>query len=72
MKAGGRTQVRQVDAAGGYLAQSSRTLHFGLGDATTIDEVEVRWPDGAVETLRDLAPGRVHELRHPSRTAPPR
>ncbi|MFO0932980.1 MAG: CRTAC1 family protein [Planctomycetota bacterium] len=63
VKAGGRTYVRQVDAAGGYLAQSSRTLHFGLGDARTIDEVTVRWPDGKVETLADVAVGRVHALR---------
>ncbi|MBL9088772.1 MAG: CRTAC1 family protein [Planctomycetia bacterium] len=69
VKAGGRTYVRQVDAAGGYLAQSSRTLHFGLGDATRIDEVTVRWPDGKVETRTDLAPGRVHALRHPSAPA---
>lgn len=63
VKAGGRTYVRQVDAAGGYLAQSSRTLHFGLGDARTLDEVTVRWPDGKVETRTDLAVGRVHALR---------
>ena len=26
-----------------------RALHFGLGDATAIDDVEVRWPSGATE-----------------------
>jgi len=72
LKAGVRTQVRQVDAAGGYLAQSSRTLHFALGGATTVDEVEVRWPDGAVERLSGLEPGRIHELQHPSRKTPPK
>jgi len=73
VKAGGRTWVRQVHAAGGYLAQSSNTLHVGLGDATKLDAVEVRWPDGRTETFRDLAPGRVHTLRQlpsPSPTAP--
>ena len=66
VKAGGRTWVRQVHAAGGYLAQSSRTLHVGLGDTTTVDEVVVRWPDGRVETHRDLPTGRVHALRCPA------
>jgi hypothetical protein len=44
--------VRQVQAAGGYLSQSSRTLHFGLGDRTAIDRVEIRWPGGAVQRLK--------------------
>jgi hypothetical protein len=49
--AGGKTQLRQVQAAGGYLSQSSSVLHFGLGDATAITKVEIRWPSGATQTL---------------------
>ena len=70
VRVGTRTQVRQVDAAGGYLAQSTHTLHFGLGGATSIDAVEVRWPDGRIDTHHDLAPGRVHELRPTARPVP--
>jgi hypothetical protein len=51
LTAGGRTQVRQVQAAGGYLAQSSNRLHFGLGAATAVERVEIRWPGGAVQTV---------------------
>jgi hypothetical protein len=51
LTAGGRTQIRQVQAAGGYLSQSSNRLHFGLGDAAAIDRVEVRWPDGRVQVV---------------------
>jgi hypothetical protein len=51
LTAGGRTQVRQVQAAGGYLAQSSNRLHFGLGQAASIDRVEIRWPDGTLQTV---------------------
>jgi len=51
LTAGGRTQVRQVQAAGGYLAQSSNALHFGLGAAAAVDRVEIRWPDGTLQTL---------------------
>ena len=36
--------VRQVQAAGGYLSQSSQTVHFGLGDRPKIDRVEITWP----------------------------
>ena len=54
LKAGGRALVRQMPAAGGYLAQSSRTLHFGLGDASTIDACEIFWPSGRVQSLPAL------------------
>jgi hypothetical protein len=37
-------KVRQVNPAGGYLSQSSKTVHFGLGDRTKNDKVEIRWP----------------------------
>jgi len=51
LTAGGRTQVRQVQAAGGYLSQSSNRLHFGLGDAGAVERVEIRWPSGQVQTI---------------------
>jgi hypothetical protein len=59
---GGRKLVRQVDAAGGYLAQSSKTLHFGLGAATSIDRAEIRWPSGIVQTLDRLELNRRHDV----------
>ncbi len=43
----GRKLTRGVYAGEGYLAQSSRRLHFGLGDAERIERVRVRWPSGA-------------------------
>ncbi len=46
----GTTQSRQVSAGSGFLASSSPTLHFGLGEAETVDTLEIRWPSGAVET----------------------
>lgn len=65
LTAGGRTQVRQVQAAGGYLAQSSRTLHFGLGDAESVDRIEITWPSGKVQVLEDPAVGRVTKVTEP-------
>jgi hypothetical protein len=37
--------------------------HFGLGDATTVDAVEVRWPDGSVTTERDVAANQTLVIR---------
>jgi len=38
-----------------YLSQSSRTLHFGLGDVSRVENVEVRWPEGRTETFEPVA-----------------
>lgn len=65
VKAGGKTFVRQVPTAGGYLAQSSRTLHFGLGEATTIESCEILWPGGRKQTVTGLTAGSVHALTEP-------
>ena len=46
--AGGRTQVQEVSGGYGHASiQNDLALTFGLGDACTIDAVEVRWPDAA-------------------------
>jgi hypothetical protein len=48
---GGGAMVRQVHAAGGYLSHGSRVLHFGLGDHTEIERVEIRWPKGTLQRI---------------------
>lgn len=58
----GRVMVRQVKTAGGYLSQSSKTLHFGLGNAKTVDRIEIRWPSGARQTVSAPAIDRLHEI----------
>ena len=51
LTAGGGTQVREVKAGSSYLAQNDLRVHIGLGGATRIDAVQVRWPNGTTETL---------------------
>lgn len=58
----GQRLTRQVDAAGGYLSQSSKTLHFGLGDTTRIDTIEVRWPGGKPQRFGPFDVDRLYEL----------
>jgi hypothetical protein len=48
---GGRVLTRQVQAAAGYLAQSSLTLRFGLGDQPGPERVEITWPGGRRQRL---------------------
>ncbi|HEX7961722.1 MAG TPA: CRTAC1 family protein, partial [Terriglobales bacterium] len=44
--AGTRVYMKQNDGKSGYLAQSALPLYFGLGEATTVDSIEVEWPSG--------------------------
>ncbi len=39
-------QTRDVISSSGYLSQSDRRLHFGLGKYDTIEKIEITWPDG--------------------------
>ena len=44
-------QRQDVISGGSYASQNDLTLHFGLGAATSVDKVEVKWPDGSSETV---------------------
>ncbi len=54
---GGLRLTQQVSGGQSYLSSSEKTLTFGLGPATKIDALEIRWPDGATQTLRDVPGG---------------
>lgn len=47
--------MRTVYAGHGFISQSSKRLHFGLDEGAAIISATVRWPNGASETLRDIA-----------------
>jgi hypothetical protein len=55
VRTGGISQMGEVRGGGSYLSQNDLRLHFGLGSATSIDSVQIRWPNGAVETLNHVA-----------------
>jgi hypothetical protein len=58
----GQTLRRDVNPSRSYMSQSDTVLHFGLGSATTFDKIEVRWPNGAVQTITGLAVDQRHTL----------
>lgn len=58
--AGGMTQTDEVHSGGSYLSQNDLRIHFGLGSATKIDSVEIHWPSGAVDTMKDLAADKFY------------
>jgi len=51
VRAGGKLLTQYSDGKSGYLSQSLLPLYFGLGDATKVESVEVRWPSGQTQTV---------------------
>jgi hypothetical protein len=54
LTAGGKKQLREIKSGGSYLSQSDPRALFGLGEATRIDELEIRWPMGETEKFTDV------------------
>lgn len=48
------SQIDEVRSGGGYFSQNDLRVHFGLGKAEKVDVLEIRWPSGQVDTLKDL------------------
>jgi enediyne biosynthesis protein E4 len=59
---GNEKSFDEVKAGSSYLSQNDLRLHFGLGAAKTIDTVEVRWPNGNLELLRDVDADAVYTI----------
>jgi hypothetical protein len=51
---GERTQIGEVRSGGSYLSHNDMRIHFGLGQASSVDEVRIRWPSGQTEVLTDV------------------
>jgi len=62
---GGKRQAQEVVGQCGYLSVNDRRLHFGLGASESAD-LEIRWPNGAVETLKNTACDQLITVREGS------
>jgi hypothetical protein len=60
--AGGMTQTEEIHSGGSYLSQNDLRVHFGLGGADKIDSLEIRWPGGSTEVVKDLAADRFYAI----------
>jgi hypothetical protein len=52
LKAAGMRQRGDVLSGGSYLSSNDMRVHFGLGDATSVDGIEIHWPSGKIEQLK--------------------
>ncbi|WP_309613043.1 FG-GAP-like repeat-containing protein [Flavobacterium sp.] len=51
-------QIRYVQSGTGFQNMSTITAHFGLGQATTIDQVVIKWPSGIIDTINSVNPNQ--------------
>jgi len=61
--AGTLVEVDEVHSGGSYLSQNDLRIHFGLGDSSHVDRVEIRWPGGKTEVVQNLAVDRFYVFR---------
>lgn len=59
VRTGSLTQMREVKSGGSYQSHSDFRQHFGLGNATVIDEMTIRWPAGQTQTLKHVKVNQI-------------
>ncbi len=63
--AAGQTQFCYKSNASGYASSSAGPVHFGLGTANMVDEVEIRWPLGTVQVLKNIQADQILAVSEP-------
>lgn len=61
--AGGRPRLTVVRSGGSYISQNDMRVHFGLGAASIVDRLTIRWPSGQVDSVSDLAANQFYVAR---------
>jgi hypothetical protein len=60
--AAGHQQIDEVRSGGSFYSQNDLRLHFGVGKATRIEKLEIRWPSGTFETMTAIPVDRVIKI----------
>jgi hypothetical protein len=66
LKTGARLQTQEVTSQSSYYSHNDLRLHFGIGENDKADLIEVRWPDGQAEVVRDIAANRIVTIKEGS------
>ena len=59
----GRIQFNHVTTSVGYVSSSDKRVHFGLGADRRIREIELRWPSGKIQVVRDVAADQILKVK---------
>jgi hypothetical protein len=60
------SQYATVSTASSYLSASDKRVHFGLGQNSTAQKIEIRWPSGIRQTLKDVPGDQILQLDEPA------
>ena len=55
-------QTEEIRSGGSYLSQNDLRVHFGLGKAAKVDEIEIRWNSGKIETIKDVPADKFYAI----------
>jgi len=69
VKVGARVLVDEVRSGSSYDSNSDMRIHFGLGAATKIDWIQIRWPSGLTEQFENISVDTIHTLKEGSGSA---
>jgi hypothetical protein len=69
--AGGQ-QYATVSTTGSYLSASDKRVHFGLGKEKQAQKIEIRWPSGIVQTLKDVRADQILQIDEPLESGSPK
>jgi hypothetical protein len=58
-------QIREINNVASYLSSSDVRLHFGLGEAKAVQQIDITWPSGTKQTLKELAVNQVLVVKEP-------
>jgi hypothetical protein len=59
------TQVREISNVASYLSSNDVRLHVGLGSSTVAQQIDIRWPSGAKQTLADVPANQILLVKEP-------
>lgn len=63
VRTGTMSQIREVKSGSGYLSQNDMRLHFGLGEVSKVDSLEVRWLCGHTKTIKDVDANQIFVIK---------
>jgi hypothetical protein len=72
LSAGDLVQYDHIRAGGSYISGNDLRLHFGMGDRTTIDSIEIQWPNGKRERMRGVKTNQILMIREGEGIVPSR
>jgi hypothetical protein len=66
LKTGGHLQTQDLSSQASYYSRNDPRLHFGLGASKTADQIEIRWPSGGKELIRNIASNQIVTVKEGS------